>query len=238
MPRFYCPLPLQTDLALDLPASAARHVQVLRLQPGDHITLFSGGAEFEARIEQISRQSVRVTVGTQLSLSRESHREVHLALGMPANDRMDWLIEKATELGVASIQPLMTHRSVVKLDGERATKRVAHWEAIAISACEQCGRNQIPLIHNVLPLLDWLKQSRDATGLLLSLSLDSRPLGELLTTMPPQAVLFLSGPEGGLTDSEELSASAVGFQSVSLGSRILRADTAPLAALAAITLLT
>lgn len=244
MPRFYCPSPLATGDLLDLPAGAARHVQVLRLQPGDTLTLFNGamgsaGGEFEAAITHMGRSDVRVQVGSHHPVEREAAREVHLVIGMPANERMDWLVEKATELGVASIQPLITERSVLKLKGERADKKLLHWRGIAIAACEQCGRNRVPQIHAVAALAEWARTPPAGQKLLLSL----RPGTQLLrhiASLPlpaPGSVTFLSGPEGGLTTSEEELALAAGFMPVSLGPRILRAETAPLAALAALTLL-
>jgi len=244
MPRFYCPCALVTGQSLDLPAGAARHVQVLRLQPGDRITLFNGGiegalplgGEFSATITRMGRSEVQVQIDSHTPLEREAPRAVHLALGMPANERMDWLVEKATELGVASIQPLATQRSVLKLKGERADKKLAHWQGIAIAACEQCGRNRVPVIHDVQPLTDWVKSAHVATRLLLSLAPDSRPLSQVITSPSAGPVLFLSGPEGGLSDEEEDSARACGFIPVTLGPRTLRAETAPLAALAALTL--
>ena len=157
MPRFYCPAPLATGQSLDLPAGAARHVQVLRLQPGAPITLFNGqGGEFEAVVEHMGRSDVRVQVSAHLPLERETPRQVLLAVGMPANERMDWLVEKATELGVVGIQPLVAERSVLKLNSERAQKKRAHWQGIAIAACEQCGRNRVPEIHEVMDLARWL----------------------------------------------------------------------------------
>jgi 16S rRNA (uracil1498-N3)-methyltransferase len=244
MPRFYCPTALATGDVLDLPASAARHVQVLRLQPGDAITLFNGGlqgalpigGEFQATITRMGRSDVQVQLGAHVPLEREAPRAVHLALGMPANERMDWLVEKATELGVASIQPLATQRSVLKLKGERADKKLAHWQGIAVAACEQCGRNRVPLIHEVLSLTDWVQSAHIATRLLLSLAPDSRPLTQAIASRHAGPFVFLSGPEGGLSDEEEAAARASGFEPVTLGPRILRAETAPLAALAALTL--
>lgn len=236
MPRFHCPSPLATGELLDLPAGAARHVQVLRMQPGEHITLFNGlGGEFEATITRMGRSEVQVQLGAHSSLEREAAREVHLAIGMPANERMDWLIEKATELGVASIQPLMAERSVLKLKGERADKKLAHWRGVAIAACEQCGRNRVPEIHDLAPLADWVRTAVSGSKLLLSLQAGSQPLRQASPAAGP--ILFLSGPEGGLTSAEETAALAHGFVPVSLGTRTLRAETAPLAALAALTLL-
>lgn len=238
MPRFYCPTPLTTGQPLDLPSGAARHVRVLRMQPGDTLTLFNGeGGEFEATIERMGRSDVGVTVGAHSTVEREAQRAIHLAIGMPANERMDWLVEKAAELGVASIQPLMTERTVLRLDGERAAKKAAHWQSVAIAACEQCGRNRVPVIRPVISLSGWIKHvaTEGPPGIryLLSLHEGSRPLQDLLTdsgrTGPD--VTFLSGPEGGLGTAEEALAVAAGFAPVSLGARILRAETAALAAL-------
>ena len=149
-PRFYAEVALTVGDALALPERAARHVQVLRLQPDDTITLFnSRGGEFEARITRMGRSDVQVLVTGHQALEREAPRAVHLALGMPANERMDWLVEKASELGAASITPLMAERSVLRLKGERADKKVAHWQGVAIAACEQCGRNRLPPVHSV-----------------------------------------------------------------------------------------
>ncbi len=156
-PRFYCPAPLATGQSLELPAGAARHAQVLRLQPGARITLFNGaGGEFEALVEHMGRSQVRVLIAQHRPLEREAQREVQLVVGMPANERMDWLVEKATELGVAGIQPLVAERSVLKLKGERAARKQAHWQGIAIAACEQCGRNRVPAVREVLDFSEWM----------------------------------------------------------------------------------
>lgn len=231
MPRFHCSVPLSAGASLALPAGAARHVQVLRMQPGDALTLFDGaGGEYAATVERMGRSDVAVTVGAHLPVEREAPRAVHLAVGMPANERMDWLVEKATELGVASIQPLATAHGVLRLAGERAEKKRAHWEAIAVAACEQCGRNRVPVIHPVQPFAGWLEtQGEPAVRLVLSLAEGTRSLA----AMAPgeQGVTVLSGPEGGLSGSEEQQAIARGFAPVTLGSRVLRAETAALAAL-------
>ncbi len=243
MARFYCPLPLAPGLVLDLPPTAARHVQVLRLQPGGRITLFNGeGGEFVAEVEHMGRSDVRVRVQTHHAVEREAPRAVHLAVGMPANDRMDWLVEKAAELGVASIQPLMTERSVLRLAGERAEKKVAHWQSVAVAACEQCGGNRVPQVHAVMAYSAWLKarqvQVASDVALLLSLRPGTRRLHEALALGGPGASLtFLSGPEGGLSAAEEDLALAGGFVPVTLGPRVLRSETAALAALAALTAL-
>ncbi len=246
MPRFYCPTALQTGDVLDLPANAARHVQVLRLQPGDTITLFNSGptmagpgGEFDASIERMGRSDVQVRVGLHHAIEREATQVVHLAVGMPANERMDWLVEKATELGVASIQPLMTERSVLRLNDERAQKKVAHWQSVAIAACEQCGGNRVPLIHEVATFANWRKAWANAAtdmSLLLSLRAGAQGLRQTVNslTQPVGVITFLSGPEGGLSSAEEDAALACGFAPVTLGPRVLRAETAALAALAAL----
>ncbi|GAB3361414.1 MULTISPECIES: 16S rRNA (uracil(1498)-N(3))-methyltransferase [Giesbergeria] len=245
MPRFYCPVELLPGAEVDLPAGAARHVQVLRMQPGDAITLFQGGldgsgagGEFEATVLRMGRSEVRVQVGKHHPIEREAERAIHLLAGITANERMDWLVEKATELGVASITPLLAERSVLKLKAERAEKKQAHWQAVAVAACEQCGRNRVPRIHAAQSLADWLSQGSSTAPaeqrLVLSLRTGTQPLQRAVVGAGP--VWFLSGPEGGLSPAEETLALAHGFVPTTLGPRVLRAETAPLAALAAWTL--
>jgi 16S rRNA (uracil1498-N3)-methyltransferase len=230
MPRFYCPMPLTAGSSLELPQGTARHVQVLRLQPGAGITLFNGdGGEFDAVVEQMGRSDVRVQVTRHLDVEREADRQVHLALGMPANERMDWLVEKASELGAASIQPLLAERSVLRLAGERAEKKRAHWQAVAIAACEQCGRNRVPQVHEVISLDEWLPHVQPGARWMLTLSADAAHVP--VDGDAGGALTLLSGPEGGLAAGEEARALAAGFKRVSLGPRVLRAETAPLAAL-------
>ena len=169
MPRFYTPQPLATGTEIVLDAASARHVQVLRMQPGGALVLFNGqGGEYAAAVTHMGRSEVRVCVGPHHSAEREAARAVHIAIGMPANERMEWLVEKATELGVASIQPLMTERTVLRLSGERAEKKQAHWQAVAVAACEQSGRNRVPVVHAVQNFSHWLAaktQSRLAPAL-------------------------------------------------------------------------
>ena len=256
-PRFYADMALVPGHSVSLPEQAARHVQVLRLQPGAPLTLFNGQGnvqgigqgsgqpvsegEFEATVERMGRSDVQVLVGAYSASAREAGRAIHLAVVMPTNERMDWLIEKATELGAASIQPLMSERSVLRLKGERADKKLAHWRAAATAACEQCGRNRLPLIHDVSNLADWLKTGQTpasgaGTRLLLSLQDGTRPLSQAVASSG--ALTFLSGPEGGLSAAEEAAAIACGFVPVTLGPRILRAETAPLACLSWLSLIT
>ena len=211
-------------------------MQVLRLQPGAAITLFNGeGGEWLATVTQMGRSDVAVQVDTSTQVERELTLPITLALGVPANERMDGLIEKATELGVARVQPLMCERSVLRLAGERAQKKLAHWQGVAVAACEQSGRTRVPQIGPVLSLTEWLASLpavADGARWVLSLR-DAQPLRRLAA---PTSLISLSGPEGGLTDAEEKAAAAAAFQPVSLGPRVLRADTAPLALLAHLAL--
>ena len=238
-PRAYVPTPLRADEVLDLPAHAARHLQVLRLQPGAAVTLFDGrGGEWRASIERIGRQVVQARVHEHIARECEAPVEVTLALAMPANDRMDFLVEKATELGGAAIVPLLSERSVLRLAGERAERRQVHWQAIAAAACEQCGRNRLPQILPVQALLPWLGSLPAAAPAAPRLLLgwrDATPWSQASGRVG-SAVTLLSGPEGGLTEAEEDAARLCGFVTAQLGPRVLRADTAPLAGLASIVL--
>ena len=277
MPRFYCPLALQAGSEIELPAGAARHVQVLRLQPGDAVTLFHGGledvgvdaaalaGEFDATIVHMGRAAVRVRVERQHAIEREAARAVRLAVAIMANERMDWLVEKATELGAASLTPLLAERSVLRLAGERADKKRAHWQAVAVAACEQCGRNRVPRVHPVQTLADWLRAQGAGQAIAPSTGLPAAPSDapviaapqRLLLSLQPHStalraaaaagivegqdgsaapVLLLSGPEGGLSSAEEALALQQGWTPVTLGPRTLRAETAPLAALAVLTI--
>jgi 16S rRNA (uracil1498-N3)-methyltransferase len=242
MPRFFTPQTLRIDAELALDAAAARHVQVLRMQPGGALTLFNGqGGEYAAQVTHMGRSEVRVQVLTHDAVEREARCAVHIAIGMPANERMEWLVEKATELGVASIQPLMTERSVLRLSLERADKKQTHWQAIAVSACEQSGRNRVPVIYPVLSWSAWLARTRQrpeqpALRCVLSVhsaSLSARAFAQSLPANAQAApsIECVGGPEGGLSPAEEASAIASGYAPVSLGARVLRSETAPLAAL-------
>lgn len=229
MPRFFCDAALSPGAELALPPGAARHVQVLRMQPGEPITLFNGqGGQWLATVLRMGRSDVVVRVTAHETVECEAAREVTLAIGMPANERMDWLVEKATELGVARIVPLHTQHGVLRLVGERAQKKQAHWRAVAQAACEQCGRNRVPVVEAVRDLGTFLPQ---ATGerAVLSLAEGSVPARQAFAGGAPLTVLI--GPEGGLSASEDAQARAAGFAPVTLGTRVLRAETAALAAL-------
>lgn len=224
------------DAVLSLPEQAVRHVQVLRLQPGDALTLFDGrGGEWSAEVVSMGKRDVTARLLSHATVSRELPVSITLALGMPANDRMDALVEKATELGVAAIQPLVCARSVLRLDGERALKKVAHWQSVAAAACEQSGRTLVPVIHPVMAFKPWLEQmnTTPANKGVLSFA-PTLPLYKWVTQgleVTPKDMCFLSGPEGGLSPEEEELARKAGWSALGLGPRVLRADTAPLMAL-------
>ena len=236
MPRIHCAQPLSAGQVHTLEGPAARHVQVLRLQPGDALVLFGDpllGGEWDAEVLRMGRSTVEIQVVGHRLVERETARALHLVVGMPANERMDWLIEKATELGVASVQPLQTERTVVRLQGDRAERRQAHWQAIAVSACEQCGRNRVPLVHPVQSLGAWLSTLPHAgvSAGVLSLATGSRPWTDCLARDSTDWLLLV-GPEGGWSPQEEAQILERGVQPVGLGARVLRTETAALAALA------
>jgi 16S rRNA (uracil1498-N3)-methyltransferase len=229
--RLYCDLPLSTGAEIALPETAARHaVTVLRLQVGAALHLFNGaGGEYHASLIAINKRETRVRVSEYLARECESPLDITLALGISAGERMDYSLQKATELGVRAIQPLATERSVVKLAGERADRRLQHWQHVVIAACEQCGRNRVPAVAPVRKLFDYLAAvERSKRLLVLSPGADT-PLKKIA---PAAAAVLLIGPEGGLAPVEYLAAETSGFEAVSLGPRILRTETAPVAALA------
>lgn len=243
-PRFFVAAPLASGIVMGLPAAAARHVQVLRLQPGDALVLFNGddGADWAAEIVRIGRRDVEVRLGAAAAVQRELAWHVTLAIAVPANDRMDALVEKASELGAAAIQPLLSERSVVRLAGDRAAARQAHWQAVAAAASEQCGRARVAAVLPTLPLAAWLQSAAGPGARKFVLSLvpsaltperawRALPAGTAPDTGARRAVV-LSGPEGGFSRAEEESALGCGFVALGLGPRVLRADTAPLAFLA------
>jgi len=238
LPRFFVDTPLTAAGEITLPAGAARHVQVLRMQPGDTLTLFDGsGPEWQAEVTAMGRSEVRVNLLLAEQPQRELACAVTLAIVMPANDRMDFLVEKATELGAVALQPLVAERSVLRLAGERADKKRAHWQGVAIAAAEQSGRTVPTRIEPVMSLAAWLSALPEAgadewRGLL------SPRAATPLAPLTQRRMLFLSGPEGGLSDAEEDAARARGFAAITLGPRILRADTAPLAVLSWLSLTT
>lgn len=234
--RIYFPGEIPVHGRCALGSGQAHHVaRVLRLTTGDRLTLFDGqGNEYEAVIVRVTNAAVTIDIGDRRTVDRESPLAVTLAQGISSGERMDYTVQKAVELGVAVIQPLETSRSVVRLDSARARKRCAHWQSIAIAACEQCGRNRVPTIAPVTTLRDWLGQGAAGATPGLRVMLTPRAqvaLGEL--PAPPHGVSLIAGPEGGLTAEEEQDAERCGFVAARLGPRVLRTETAALAALAA-----
>lgn len=224
----------ETGDRVELDARAARYVgQVLRLRPGQRLTLFNGdGNDWSAELLVCSRRDCRVRIIERLATEPPPRRALHLGIGLSRGDRMDVAIQKSVELGVSAITPLLTRRSVVQLDDERRARRLAHWRGVVIGACEQSGRSRLPDLHPVTPLDAWLAEHPG--GLMLHHGATAT-----LATLPPPTgdITLLIGPEGGLAESERRQAHAAHFIPVRLGPRVLRAETAPLAALAAVQIL-
>lgn len=231
IPRLYCPQPIKGPNHALAPEAAHHALRVLRLRAGDEVVLFDGtGGEWPGQLAGEGR-GLQVELGKWRALEREASLVLTLAQALPGGDKMDWVVQKAVELGVTCIQPLEAARSVVRLAGPRAEKRHAHWQQVAISACEQCGRNRLPQIAPLLSLTDYLARpaAPGEARLLLVPGGGTRP-GSL--ARPGQATLLI-GPEGGWTEAEQQAALAAGFQPLTLGPRVLRTETAGLAALAA-----
>src|SRR5450432_2638705 len=236
MPRIFLPQPFAAGATVELPAAASRHVQVLRLQPGRSIELFNGadGCDWSAQIVRIGRNVVEVRIGAAVPIDRELACAVTLALGVPANDRMDAFVEKAGELGATAIQPLVCERSVLRLSAERAEAKRRHWSAVAAAASEQCGRARVTEVLAVRSFSSWLEsESAGCASPRIVLSFDRSAVAPASALRCDAAsALVLSGPEGGLSEGEESAAVAQGFVRVGLGPLVLRADTAPLSLLA------
>jgi 16S rRNA (uracil1498-N3)-methyltransferase len=232
-PRFFVPLPIapaQIGCSFDLPEAVAHHAsRVVRLGPGDALTLFDGtGGEYAAAIVASGRRGVTVRIDGFDPVERESPLAIELAQAVAANDAMDHAVRKATELGAAAIQPLVTARSAPLPAGERGERRLAHWRQIVVAACEQCGRNRVPEVRAACRLVDWLA-TRPGGGVVLA------PEGERpLASLPGAPGTLLVGPEGGFAPAELDAARDAGFVAVRLGPRVLRAETAGIAALAAV----
>jgi 16S rRNA (uracil1498-N3)-methyltransferase len=236
IPRIYTDNPLTVGRQLELPEAVQRHlVQVLRLRPGMDLTLFNGdGKEYAARLLTCTKKTASADV---LSLQREEPTAplaIHLIIGVSKGERMDFALQKSVELGVTEITPIFSERSTVRLQGERLQKRIQHWRNVTISACEQSGRCRLPLIHQPHPLEDCLARPGIQNGILLH-HRATRSLPQLES--PTGGVSLLIGPEGGLSEQERNLAQAAGFTAVRMGPRIMRTETAPLAAITAIQLL-
>lgn len=238
--RFYYPDRLGNGAEVQLPVDTGNHaIRSLRLGAGDPVVLFDGhGGEYKASIYRIERGVVTVKTETFVDRSAEAPLELVLAQGLSSGERMDFTIQKAVELGVSAIHPLATERSVMKLAGERVTRKTTHWQKLAIAACEQCGRNRLSQVFDPVRFDTWLNQltrapDEEELRILLSPEADGK-----LSALPAKArrIILLAGPEGGLSAAEADTAHRWNFQSVRLGPRILRTETAALAALAAIQL--
>jgi 16S rRNA (uracil1498-N3)-methyltransferase len=231
-PRIYTENALAVGEEIELEPGPSRHIgSALRLQAGADITLFNGqGGEFQATITASDRKRVQVLINKRRRIERETPLGVHLGIAVSRGERMDWVVQKATELGVAEISPLLSERTEVKLSGDRADKKIRHWQQVVISACEQCGRNTVPLVHPLAKLADWSQQVEAHRKLVLH-HREARPLSSLRR---PNSLALLIGPEGGLSRPEIDDALRAGFIALSMGPRVLRTETAPLAALAVI----
>ncbi|MEO6354238.1 MAG: 16S rRNA (uracil(1498)-N(3))-methyltransferase [Oxalobacteraceae bacterium] len=234
MPRFYCSQPLAIGTQLVLPDNVAHHVQVLRLAPGTAITLFNGdGGEYTATLTSIEKRQVSAEVKAHTAHDVELPYAITLAQALPESSKMDWIIEKAVELGAAAIQPLSSQRCVTRLSGERSEKKHAHWQGIVVSACEQSGRNRLAQLGALCDFKSWNAQQDLHHRILLSPRAE-QSLSDWARHHPPQALALMIGPEGGFTETEENLAIAQGALAFSMGPRVLRTETAGLAALAAL----
>ncbi|MDR0480510.1 MAG: 16S rRNA (uracil(1498)-N(3))-methyltransferase [Gallionellaceae bacterium] len=235
VPRFYCPPPLPRGSHFDLPKEAANHAhRVLRLREGDAVQIFDGeGSAVDAKIAEIGGRRVVLHELQDCMAEAESPLRITLAQAMCGSEKMDWVLQKAAELGAVAIVPVQTQRSVAKLTADRAAKRVAHWRSVAIAACEQCGRNVLPQIHAPQDFAAWLADIRNVPGsrfILLpegSTALHKQP-------RPQTDVTLLVGPEGGFGEDEIKMAHLAGFVPVRLGKRVLRTETAAMAGIAAL----
>ena len=226
--RFFIDAPLGLG-AHELPEAQAHYIgRVLRMAEGDAVQVFDGsGQEFRGTLAEVGKKRVLVQLNEQFAGQVESPLRIHLGQGLSRGERMDWAIQKATELGVNEITPIFSERCEVRLKDERADKRLLHWRQVAISACEQCGRSTVPVIHPPLLLADWLKQTDAELKLVL------HPVAEpLVSHARPSSLAFLIGPEGGLSDAEVEQAKTAGYHAARLGPRVLRTETAPVVALA------
>jgi 16S rRNA (uracil1498-N3)-methyltransferase len=248
MPRFYCPPPIPLNGSFDLPPDVAHHAaRVLRLRTGDRVEIFDGiGNECNGQISDLGARHVTVANITLTDNNRESPLHTVLVQALSSSEKMDWVIQKATELGVTEIQPLATERSVARLSAERAAKRHEHWQQVAISACEQCGRNVLPVIHKPLDIMDWLQQTRsipDTNSPETKFPDESFPDAKYIAlpgssvllheqTKPRGRVMLMIGAEGGFSNAESTAALQCGYIPVRLGGRVLRTETAAIAGLA------
>ena len=240
-PRFFAssPLPRNAVLPIEmtLDEKASMHIRVLRLDEGDEIAIFDGaGGEFTASVLAIGKREVRVRLVDHHLIERESSMHITLVQALATGDKMDWIIQKATELGVAEIQPIQTQRTTAKLNAERFVKRAAHWQGVAIAACEQCGRNRIPKVLAVMDFGDWIAHQSEVRPDVTRVLLDpgaSAPL-TARTSNAGKSIALIIGPEGGFAPDEIAAAIRKGVETVRFGLRVLRTETAGIAAIAAL----
>lgn len=226
--RFFIDAPLSLG-EHELPETQAHYIgRVLRMAEGDAVQLFDGsGLEYRGTLHEVGKKRVSVSLDESLPGQSDSPLKIHLGQGLSRGERMDWAIQKATELGVSEITPIVTERCEVRLKDERADKRLQHWRQVAISACEQCGRSSVPIIHPPELLSDWLKNTQADLKLVL------HPVAEpMISHAKPASLAFLIGPEGGLSEAEVEQAANAAFHAARLGPRVLRTETAPVVALA------
>lgn len=230
VPRFFHPAEIITDTKILLSDDATHHaVNVLRLKQQHPIVLFNGdGNEYSGLVTSVSKRQVEVTIDACLSINHESPLPLHLGQGVSKGDRMEWVLQKAVELGVQAITPIITERCAVKIDQERWFKKHAQWQKVIIGACEQSGRNRLPQLHTPCTLSEWLGQSTDDSRLILTPDADAR-----LSEQPyhTRGYRLLIGPEGGLSAAEVKQATELGYRACTMGPRILRTETAAIAAL-------
>lgn len=236
MPRFYLPTALAPHTTLNLPDNIIRHIHVLRLNAGDSITLFNGtGNDFAATLQEIGKRHAQCHITAQRQPENESPLKITLVQAISSGERMDFTLQKSVELGVHAIQPIISERCVVRLSGERADKRVQRWQDIAIAACEQSGRSIVPTVQPIVSFADYLRQMpRHELHLMMSLH-RTTTLRDIAPA--PQSLRLMIGPEGGWTPAEEQAALAAGVQTITLGKRVLRTETAAMAAMAAMQVL-
>ena len=232
MPRFYLADALQPGQNISLPENVIRHLHVLRVREGEEITLFNGnGHSYPTRLLSLAKRQAVAEVLSEQTVDNESPLAISLIQAVSSGERMDFTLQKSVEMGVTEIFPVTSARSIVKLSGERAEKRQERWQEIVVAACEQCGRNRIPTVHPLLPLSQRLQQlPQSDVRLLMGLH---HPTSLKAIQPAPQRITLMIGPEGGWSPEEEAAAFQTGFQSILLGKRVLRTETAALAAIAA-----
>ena len=230
LPRIHTDQALQAGARVELEPGQAHYIaRVLRMRAGDALILFNGaGGQYPATLEAVGKHAVVATTGKFDPAERESPLALHLGIAVSRGDRMDWVVQKATELGVTALTPLLTEHTGVKLSGERAGKKIQHWQQIAISACEQCGRNRPPVVHALQAQSQWLA----STSAEQKFVLHHRATAHAHAGLAPTSIALLVGPEGGLSEAEISAAEQAGFAALRLGPRVLRTETAPLAAIA------